>query len=72
MNLLGLLPWGATATGNIAVTAALAVMAFLVIEVTGMRTLGPKGYLKTIFYLPPRAARAASAAPSSRWCCSRS
>jgi len=52
MNLLGLLPWGATATGNIAVTAALAVMAFLVIEVTGMRALGPKGYLKTIFYLP--------------------
>jgi F-type H+-transporting ATPase subunit a len=53
MNLLGLLPWGATATGNIAVTAALAVMAFVIIEVTGMRTLGPKGYLKTIFYLPP-------------------
>jgi F-type H+-transporting ATPase subunit a len=53
MNLLGLLPWGATATGNIAVTAALAVIAFLVIEVTGMRTLGPKGYLHTIFYLPP-------------------
>jgi F-type H+-transporting ATPase subunit a len=52
MNLLGLLPWGATATGNISVTAALAVMAFLVIEVTGMLTLGPKGYLKTIFYLP--------------------
>jgi F-type H+-transporting ATPase subunit a len=53
MNLLGLLPWGATATGNIGVTAALAVIAFLVIEVTGMRTLGPKGYLHTIFYLPP-------------------
>jgi F-type H+-transporting ATPase subunit a len=52
MNLLGLLPWGATATGNIAVTAALAVMAFLVIEVTGMRELGAKGYMKTIFYLP--------------------
>jgi F-type H+-transporting ATPase subunit a len=52
MNLLGLLPGGATATGNIAVTAALAVMAFIVIEVTGMRTLGTKGYLKTIFYLP--------------------
>jgi F-type H+-transporting ATPase subunit a len=52
MNLLGLLPWGATATGNISVTAALAVMACLVIEVTGMLTLGPKGYLKTIFYLP--------------------
>ena len=52
MNLLGLLPWGATATGNIAVTAALAIMAFVVIEVTGMRTLGFKGYMKTIFYLP--------------------
>jgi F-type H+-transporting ATPase subunit a len=52
MNLLGLLPGGATATGNISVTAALAVMAFIVIEVTGMRTLGPKGYAKTIFDLP--------------------
>jgi F-type H+-transporting ATPase subunit a len=53
MNLLGLLPWGATATSNIAVTAALAVMSFLVIEITGMRSLGFKGYMKTIFYLPP-------------------
>lgn len=53
MNILGLLPWGATATSNISVTAALAVMAFIVIEVTGMRTLGFNGYMKTIFYLPP-------------------
>ena len=53
MNLLGLLPWGATATSNISVTAALAIMAFVVIELTGMRTLGFKGYMKTIFYLPP-------------------
>ena len=53
MNILGLLPWGATATGNIAVTAALALMAFITIEVAGMRTLGLKGYLNTIFYLPP-------------------
>jgi F-type H+-transporting ATPase subunit a len=53
MNLLGLLPYGATATSNISVTAALAVMAFIVIEVTGMLTLGFKGYMKTIFYLPP-------------------
>jgi F-type H+-transporting ATPase subunit a len=53
MNLLGLLPWGATATSNISVTAAMAVMAFVVIEVTGMRSLGFKGYMKTIFYLPP-------------------
>jgi F0F1-type ATP synthase, subunit a len=53
MNLLGLLPWGSTATGNIAVTAALALMAFITIEVAGMRALGAKGYLQTIFYLPP-------------------
>jgi F-type H+-transporting ATPase subunit a len=53
MNLLGLLPWGATATSNIAVTGAMAIIAFLVIEVTGMISLGPRGYLKTIFYLPP-------------------
>jgi F-type H+-transporting ATPase subunit a len=53
MNLLGLLPWGATATSNIAVTAALALIAFVVIEITGMRSLGFKGYMKTIFYLPP-------------------
>ena len=43
MNLLGLLPWGATATSNIAVTAALALVAFVVIEITGMRALGLQG-----------------------------
>jgi F-type H+-transporting ATPase subunit a len=52
-NLLGLLPWGATPTGNIAVTGALAVLAFLIIEISGMRALGFKGYMGTIFYLPP-------------------
>jgi F-type H+-transporting ATPase subunit a len=52
-NLLGLLPWGATATGNIAVTAAMAFVSLVVIEVSGMRALGLKGYLGTIFYLPP-------------------
>ncbi len=52
MNLLGVLPWGATATGNISVTAALAVVAFLVIELSGMKALGVKGYLGTIFFLP--------------------
>jgi F-type H+-transporting ATPase subunit a len=52
-NLLGLLPWGAAATGNIAVTAALALTAFLTIEIAGMRALGPKGYLKTIVMVPP-------------------
>jgi F-type H+-transporting ATPase subunit a len=48
-NLLGLLPWGATPTGNLAVTAGLAVMALLVIELSGMLALGFKGYLRTIF-----------------------
>jgi F-type H+-transporting ATPase subunit a len=52
-NLLGLLPWGATPTGNIAVTGGLALLAFVVIEISGMRALGFRGYLKTIFYLPP-------------------
>jgi F-type H+-transporting ATPase subunit a len=52
-NLLGLLPWGAAATGNIAVTAALALTAFLTIEISGMVTLGAKGYIKTIVMVPP-------------------
>ena len=52
-NLLGLMPWGATATGNLAVTAALALTAFLTIEISGMRALGAKGYLKTIVMVPP-------------------
>lgn len=52
-NLLGLVPWGATATGNIAVTGGLALLAFAVIEVSGMRALGFGGYMHTIFYLPP-------------------
>jgi F-type H+-transporting ATPase subunit a len=52
-NLFGLVPWGATATGNIAVTAGLAILAFVIIEVSGMRSLGFRGYMKTIFYIPP-------------------
>ena len=51
-NLLGLIPYGSTATGNISVTATLAILAFIMIEVAGMRTLGPKGYMKTIVYWP--------------------
>ena len=52
-NLLGLLPWGAAATGNLAVTGALALTAFLTIEISGFVALGPKGYLKTIVMVPP-------------------
>ena len=60
-NLLGLLPWGATPTGNIAVTGGLAIMALLVIEISGMRKLGTKGYLRTIFPVIPGMGGAAAA-----------
>ncbi len=53
MNLLGLVPWGGSATGNLAVTATLAVIVFLVIEISGFLTLGFRGYMKTIFFTPP-------------------
>ena len=52
MNLLGLVPFGATATGNIMVTGALAVLALVAIEVGGLLHLGPRAYLKTIVYVP--------------------
>ncbi len=52
-NLLGLLPWGATATGNLAVTAAMAALSLVMIEVSGMVKLGFKGYLRTIFPVLP-------------------
>ncbi len=50
-NILGLLPYGATATGNINVTAALALLTFVMVEVAGMRTLGRK-YIGTIVFWP--------------------
>jgi F-type H+-transporting ATPase subunit a len=50
-NLLGLVPYGATATGNIAVTGTLAILTLIVIELAGMRTLG-WGYVKTIVFWP--------------------
>lgn len=49
LNVLGLIPYGSTATGNIAVTASLAILTFITVEIAGMRALGA-GYLKTIFY----------------------
>jgi F-type H+-transporting ATPase subunit a len=52
-NVLGLLPWGATATSNIMVTSALAIVALVVIETAGFVALGPVGYAKTVFFLPP-------------------
>jgi F-type H+-transporting ATPase subunit a len=50
-NLLGLVPYGSTATGNIAVTATLATITFFMVEIAGIRTLG-KGYLGTVIYWP--------------------
>lgn len=50
-NLLGLVPYGSTATGNISVTAMLAIITFVVVEIAGMRSLGA-GYLGTIVYWP--------------------
>ena len=52
MNLLGLVPWGGAASGNLAVTAMLALITFVVVEVSGFRTLGPAGYMRTIFFAP--------------------
>ncbi len=60
-NLLGMLPWGGSPTGNLAVTAALAMISFIAIEGGGMIKLGFKGYMGTIFPhiegLPPTGAR---------------
>src|SRR5688572_2796890 len=51
-NLLGLIPYGSTATGNIAVTGMLAIITLVVVEAAGMKTLGAAGYMKTIVYWP--------------------
>ena len=51
INVLGLIPYGATATSNISVTATLAILSFFVVEIAGMRALGA-GYIKTIVYWP--------------------
>jgi len=47
-NLLGLLPYASTATGNIGVTAGLAIMAFLMIQLGGIRQHGVKGHFKNL------------------------
>ena len=45
-NLLGLIPYGATPTGNINVTAALAVCSFIVIQLGGILHNGFFGYFR--------------------------
>jgi F-type H+-transporting ATPase subunit a len=51
MNLLGLVPWGATATGNIGVTASLAGIAFVMIQWGGIREHGVLAHCKNL--VPP-------------------
>jgi F-type H+-transporting ATPase subunit a len=45
-NFLGLLPYTSTATGNISVTAGLALIAFFMIQISGIRHNGFIGYFK--------------------------
>jgi F-type H+-transporting ATPase subunit a len=52
-NAIGLMPWGASPTGNVTVTATLALITFFIVEIAGMRALGAGGYAKTIFFIPP-------------------
>ncbi len=47
-NLIGLVPYGATATANIAVTAGLAAVAFVMIQAAGIREHGLAGHLKNL------------------------
>jgi F-type H+-transporting ATPase subunit a len=51
-NLLGLIPYGSTATASVSVTAALAVITAIVVEIGGLISVGPKQYLGTIFFVP--------------------
>ena len=45
-NFLGLLPYGATPTSNISVTASLAALSFIATQAAGMRKNGGFGYFK--------------------------
>jgi F-type H+-transporting ATPase subunit a len=45
MNLLGLVPYGASATGNVSVTAGLAVIAYIMIQLAALRAQGIGHYL---------------------------
>jgi F-type H+-transporting ATPase subunit a len=51
-NLLGIIPYGASATASISVTAALAVIVFLVVEVGAIVAKGPGHWLHTVWMKP--------------------
>jgi F-type H+-transporting ATPase subunit a len=46
LNLLGLVPWASTATGNLAVTLSLALCTFILTQIASVRAAGVGGYLK--------------------------
>lgn len=46
-NMAGMVPWGRSVTGNISVTAGLALTTFLLINFVGVVKNGPWGYIKT-------------------------
>lgn len=48
MNLLGMVPGSSTATGNISVTASLALCTLFMINVAGVRAHGVGGYVKSL------------------------
>lgn len=50
-NLLGLIPMGATATGNISVTISLALLTFFFVQFSNIKKNGLKGYIKS--FVPP-------------------
>ncbi|NIR51386.1 F0F1 ATP synthase subunit A [candidate division KSB1 bacterium] len=50
-NLMGLVPGAATATGDISVTAALALLTFVTVQVAGIKSHGLIGYFKGL--IPP-------------------
>jgi len=45
MNLFGMIPYGSTSTGNVNVTAGLAIIAFIMIQVSAIRSQGFGHYL---------------------------
>lgn len=47
-NLLGAIPWLGSATGNLNVTGALAICAFLATVIYGFRAMGPGGFFKNM------------------------
>jgi len=50
-NFLGLIPMGATATGNISVTTAMALLTLIFVQVSSIKKNGLKGYIKG--FVPP-------------------